>query len=96
MTLENFITENQELWDDCSHIKNEQRRYELVDVLSTIIRLNLVEWFKTYKPDKSEGYSFSSHKNLDKILENLVLGKRHSGGSLADAYRGAEAFFKNH
>ena len=95
MESKNFITKNQKLWDDCSHIKDEQKRRELVDILSTINRLNLVEWFKTYKPDKDKGFMFSSHKNLDKITGNLALIEGHSGASLAIAYRCAEAFFKN-
>ena len=94
MELENFIKENQKLWDECKYVKNEQIRYELVDVLSTIIRLKRVEWFKNYKPEKDKGFMFSDDPNIHKIVDNLN-HKRHSGGSMASAFRGAEAFFKN-
>ena len=61
-------------------------KLEVDDMIKTINRLELWEWFRDEKPPEGEGYMFWGHKNVNAISNGLE-NNNHSGASFGMCMR---------
>jgi len=67
---------------------------EVDDMIKTINRLELWEWFRDEKPPEGEGYMFWGHKNVNAISNGLE-NNNHSGFSFSVCMRHIQYIAKN-
>jgi hypothetical protein len=72
---------------------DEDSKMMIKDGINAVTVTEMWDWLKIYEPEKSEGFMFSSHPNLDKIGNNMYGG--HSGASYAWTMRQLEYIAKN-
>jgi len=72
---------------------DEDSKMMIKDGINAVTVTEMWDWLKTYEPEKSEGFMFSSHPNLNKIGNNMYGG--HSGASYAWTMRQLEYIAKN-
>lgn len=48
-----------------------------------VTKCELWEWLKEFRVKENEGFEFTKHENIDKILEEMKYKKDHSGFSFA-------------
>jgi hypothetical protein len=72
---------------------DEDSKMLIKDGINAVTAADMWDWLKTYEPEKTEGFMFSRHPNLDKIGKNMYDG--HSGASCAWTMRQLEYIAKN-
>ncbi len=76
----------------CTNL-DEHSKMLIKDGINAVTAADMWDWLKTYEPEKTEGFMFSSHPNLDKIGKNMYDG--HSGASYGWTMRQLEYIAKN-
>ena len=82
---------------DFNFISNAHTRNMVSNGHAAVSQLELWSWLKNYSPDEGDGFMFSDHPNVIRILEkmeSLPNPPGHSGGSFAETMRYLEHIAK--
>ena len=66
----------------------------LLDMATTISKLELWDWLKNYNPPEDEGFTYSNDPNISKISNGLQ-NNSHSGATFGYCMRCMEYIAKN-
>jgi len=67
---------------------------EIKDMINTVNRLEIWDWFRNENPPEDKGYSWWDHPNIDLISKGLN-NNNHSGASFAGCLREIQFIAKN-
>ena len=82
---------------DFSFIRDEHTRRLVSNGYDAVNQLELWSWLKTFEPNANEGFSWSNHPNINRIIqkmESLPDAPGHSGCSFALTMRHLEYIAK--
>ena len=91
--MREFIKNHQSDWKKFDYIKDQTTRYYFLDILTTIQKLDIGEWFYGYEPEEKKGFMFSSHEYLDKIRGGIEF-EGHSGASYGCSIRTVHTYYQ--
>jgi hypothetical protein len=63
--------------------ENESSRNLCQDADEAITKCKLWDWLKEFQPKDNEGFLFTNHENISKILNEMKYKNDHSGFSFA-------------
>lgn len=82
---------------DFNFISNSHTRSLVSNGYNAVSQLELWSWMKDFTPAENEGFAWSNHPNINKIInkmESLPDAPGHSGGSFAITMRHLECIAK--
>jgi hypothetical protein len=91
-----YYNNNQKM-ADFSFIRDEHTRRLVSNGYDAVNQLELWSWLKTFEPNANEGFSWSNHPNINRIIqkmESLPDAPGHSGCSFALTMRHLEYIAK--